>query len=1050
MSGKVFRCTLALALLATASAADAGVVISQIYGGGGNSGATLKNDFIELFNDGSSSVDITGWSVQYTSATGTSWQVTNLGGTLLQPGHYYLVQEAQGSAGTVDLPAPDATGSIAMSGTAGKVALVSSTTALSGGCPSAGAVDFVGFGTTANCHLGTGNAAAPSNTTADIRAKAGCTNGADNSTDFAAGTPIPRNTATAAHVCGLGIDSVAASEGDSGTKDFVFTVTLSEPAPAGGVTFDIATADNSATVADGDYVARALSGESIGEGQTQYQFTVQVNGDTKSEADEQFFINVSNISGSGITVTGAQGVGTIVNDDAPPTTIGVDNVSHDEGDSGTTDFVFTVSLSAPAPAGGVTFDIATADGTATAGSDYVALSMPGQTIAEGSTSAMFTVQVNGDSTFEPDETFVLNVTNVSGTNVDSTSRQATGTIVNDDPLSIGAIQGDGLASPYAGQTVITTGNVVTAVGAKGFAMQDPLGDGNPDTSDGIYVFTGSAPGVDVGDVVTVTASVQEFSGTTELGGSPIVMVTGVHVPIAPIVLDTALPSPNPVLHLCHGSLPAQSPAPGNWECIEDMLVQIDGVVTGATNGGGSADGTHPGTPGFFYATVGDAVRPFREAGVQYPGLNDPLHPDVPVWDGDPEIIEFYPPGAIGGPTSLTLNAGQHFTSTGIVGDFNGTYEIYPATFAASGDAPVTVQPVKASAAGTLTIGAQNMLHFFNDVEDSPGIDHCATQGSKDVCETTAQFSVRKQKLSLQIRSVLGAPAVVGVQEVENLATLEALAAQIHADDPALTYTAYLSEGNDIGGIDVGFLVRGDVGVNAVTQIGKNTLTSDGCGSGSSCPLNDRPPLLLDASFNGYHFAVLVIHDRSLSSIDDPTDGPRVRRKRLEQAQYVGEIVQAWQTGSSGPLSDGDSVPDPDATAPIIVVGDYNAYEFTDGYVDVTGQIKGSAVGAGNQVWEVPKTSPTFCDAGLTSDPATRYSFQFDGYVQELDHALLSRTGWRDFVMLANAHGNADTSEAGPEVTDATTPARSADHDGQVLTLATDRLFADGGDGDTCR
>jgi predicted extracellular nuclease len=87
------------------------VAISQVYGGGGNSGATYTNDFIELYNPGNSAVDITGWSVQYASATGTSWQVTALSGTI-QPGNYYLIQEAAGSGGTTPLPTPDATGTI--------------------------------------------------------------------------------------------------------------------------------------------------------------------------------------------------------------------------------------------------------------------------------------------------------------------------------------------------------------------------------------------------------------------------------------------------------------------------------------------------------------------------------------------------------------------------------------------------------------------------------------------------------------------------------------------------------------------------------------------------------------------------------------------------------------------------------------------------------------------------------------------------------------------------------------------------------------------------
>lgn len=1040
-------------MIVVASTADAAVVISQVYGGGGNTGATYKNDFIELFNNGSTSVDLSTWSVQYNSATGTSaWQVTPLTGSIA-PGHYYLVKEAAGSGGTTDLPTPDATGSIGMGSGGGRIALVSSQTAFPAqtpsGCPPEpnGIIDLVAAAGS-SCFEGIAGANAMSNTTAEIRAGGGCIDTDNNSADFSLGAPNPRNSSTT-HSCGttVSVSSVALDEGNSGTTDFIFTVSLSSPAPAGGVTFDITTTDGTATVDDGDYAANSASGVTIAEGDSQYQFTVLVNGDTKSENDEQFTVDVSNISGSGVVSTSAQGTGTIQNDDAAPITVGIGDVTHAEGDSGTTDFVFTVSLSAAAPPGGVTFDIATADGTATAGSDYQANSASAQTIAEGETQYQFTVHATGDTTFEPDETFLVKVTNIAGTGVITDDQQATGKIVNDDPISIGAIQGNGLVSPHVGESVLTVGNVVTAVGPKGFTMQDPVGDGDPDTSDGIYVFTNNAPTVAVSDVVTVTGIVQEFHGLTEIG-TPTVLKTGIHAPIAPVVLDTTLPSPNPTVYLCHGTVPDGSPKAGNWECLESMLVQVDGVVVGATNGGGAADGTHPGTPGFFYATVGDAPRPFREPGVQYPGLGG----TIPVWDGNPELIEFYPPNALGGPTSLTLNAGQHFTSTAVVGYFDtqDVYELYPVSFTLTGDTPDTVQPVPASAEGTLTIASQNMLHFFNDVEDSPGIDHCSTPGSSDVCETSAQFLIRKQKLSRQIRDVLGAPAVIGVQEVENLATLQALAAQVHSDTPSLTYTAYLEEGNDVGGIDVGLLVRSDVVVNAVTQIGKSTLAAGDACTGAPCPpLNDRPPLLLDATFAGQKFAVLVIHNRSLSAVDDPTDGPRVRAKRLQQAQYVGEIVQAWQTGDAAALSDGDHVPNPDATAPIVVVGDYNAYEFTDGYVDVTGQIKGKVTAADNLLSDTPKTSPTLCDAGLTTSASTRYSFQFDGYVQELDHSLLSRLAWRDFVTLSNAHGNADTSEAGTEVTDPSTPARSADHDGQVLTLAVDRLFADGADGDTC-
>jgi predicted extracellular nuclease len=174
---------------------SADVVISEIYGGGGNSGATYRRDFIELENRGGATVDVTGWSVQYASATGSTWAATPISGTI-PPGGHYLVAEASGTGGTADLPTSDARGSIAMSGTAGKVALVTLAAALPGcgaeDCATqAGVKDFVGYGTTASAFEGSGRAPAPSNTNAIARAGSADTD--DNAADFAAGPPTPQN-----------------------------------------------------------------------------------------------------------------------------------------------------------------------------------------------------------------------------------------------------------------------------------------------------------------------------------------------------------------------------------------------------------------------------------------------------------------------------------------------------------------------------------------------------------------------------------------------------------------------------------------------------------------------------------------------------------------------------------------------------------------------------------------------------------------------------------------------------------------------------------------
>lgn len=182
--------------------AQSGIVISQVYGGGGNSGATLKNDFIELFNRTSSAVPVDGCSVQYASASGTTWDRTLLTGTI-QPGQYYLIQEAQGNGGTATLPSPDATGGINLSATAGKVALVSNATVLNGSAPSGPhVVDFVGYGS-ANAFEGS-PAATLGNITAAKRASNGCADTDNNRADFTVGSPTPRNTRSPLHPCSSG------------------------------------------------------------------------------------------------------------------------------------------------------------------------------------------------------------------------------------------------------------------------------------------------------------------------------------------------------------------------------------------------------------------------------------------------------------------------------------------------------------------------------------------------------------------------------------------------------------------------------------------------------------------------------------------------------------------------------------------------------------------------------------------------------------------------------------------------------------------------------
>lgn len=185
--------------------ANSQVVISQAYGGGGNSGSVYTNDFVELFNRGTVAVNITGYSIQYASSTGASWQLVEIPTFTLQPGKYYLVQMAQGSGGTTPLPTPDyvPTTPIAMSGTNFKVLLTNNNTPVSAvSNPSdSNIIDFLGVGS-ANYYEGTAAAPVLSNTTSAQRLLNGCQDTNNNSADFIADTVTPRNNATAANVCG--------------------------------------------------------------------------------------------------------------------------------------------------------------------------------------------------------------------------------------------------------------------------------------------------------------------------------------------------------------------------------------------------------------------------------------------------------------------------------------------------------------------------------------------------------------------------------------------------------------------------------------------------------------------------------------------------------------------------------------------------------------------------------------------------------------------------------------------------------------------------------
>jgi hypothetical protein len=223
----------------------------------------------------------------------------------------------------------------------------------------------------------------------------------------------------------LAIADASITEGNSGSKALVLTLSRSG-STADTISVDYATADGSATVADGDYTPISDTLD-FPVGVTSQTISVPVLGDTKSESNEFFFVNLSNPS-AGASIVDGQAKGTIINDDAQLPGLGISDVSKSEGNRGYTSFTFTLRLTARNPTG-VTLDYATQNGTALAGSDYLAANGT-LTFSGTQTSHTITVKVIGDRVKEADETFTLKLTNAQGAVINDD--QGLGTLRNDD------------------------------------------------------------------------------------------------------------------------------------------------------------------------------------------------------------------------------------------------------------------------------------------------------------------------------------------------------------------------------------------------------------------------------------------------------------------------------------------------------------------------------------------------------------------------------------------------------------------------------------------
>ncbi|MCG6963668.1 MAG: hypothetical protein LJE95_10415, partial [Acidobacteria bacterium] len=301
------------------------------------------------------------------------------------------------------------------------------------------------------------------------------------------------------------------------------------------------------------------------------------------------------------------------------------------------------------------------------------------------------------------------------------------TVANSTTLQIWEIQGSGMASTHQGELVTTAASVVTAVGRQGFFIQTPeaTSDGDPATSDGLYVYTGSAPPVDAGDLVEVTGTVQEYYELTEISGQPTTSILSSGEPLPdPVTFSPTLPSPD-------------QPQPANeLERFEGMLVEVvSGSVTGPTDQYGN------------FTAVARSTRSYREPGIVYPGL-----PGLPVWDGNPEIFEVDPDAL--GLDDLSVDSGVPIAR--LVGPLSfsfGYYQVWPTTLEVG--ASHLPRAVRERLPGELTVATQNLEQLADD-QDDPGTDEPVL--------STEELNVRLTKATRWIVDVLGSPDILAVQE----------------------------------------------------------------------------------------------------------------------------------------------------------------------------------------------------------------------------------------------------------------------------------------------
>ena len=573
------------------------------------------------------------------------------------------------------------------------------------------------------------------------------------------------------------------------------------------------------------------------------------------------------------------------------------------------------------------------------------------------------------------------------------------------------VQGNGLVSPFNGQGVITSG-IVTGRKSNGFFMQEPDAtvDADPNTSEGIFVFVGGLPAVTVGDAVTVTGNATEFFNLTQIASSAAnvsITSSGNPLPAAIVLTTTILDPAGPTTQL---------------ERFEGMRVHADSLVSVApTNEFGE-----------IFTVLEGVTRPMREPGIEI-SLTVPPDPTsgvpdccIPRWDENPERIMVDTDGLVG---STRLNVTSNVTLSSITGPLDFTfndYKVLPQTTPGA-TANMSAVPVPTPAAGEFTVAGFNIENFNNN----------ATQ---------------RQKAALAIRDVLHLPDIIGTIEIFDLADLQALAVEIE-NISGVHYEARLVESDGLSedaDQDVGFLVKTSrVQIDSVVQeelAGCNG-TAATCNTfidpnnGQPALLNDRPPLVLTGTVdalspNPRQVIVIINHLRSFIDIEVVgAEGNRVRAKRKAQAEFLADLLQDLQTANP--------------STPVLSIGDYNAYQFNDGYTDPVSVIKGNPTADEEMVVDASPdlVNPNFINLTDSLPADQRYTFIFEGTPQAIDHFVINTAASSILQRYHIARNNIDFPEGALFAGDATRPERNSDHDMPVgyfkfATAATTTTVAD--------